>query len=463
VRRGLLPPLPRALLLGNILAVANMSAAPGAVSLRAPGDVALPSSPDDAPLVEPHLAVHPTDSKRLLAAAIVVPNGDFSATDCATFGSSDGGARWTRHDLGLKQCADPWVAILPDGTSVLSILDGEGSLVVYRSADAAATWTRTADLGASHDHETLAVDAGSRALYVLSVQATAEPASGRRRDSVFAARSDDGGRTFGPAARYFPGNLSMNTMNGAVLSDGSLAVSYTEYARPSETEAQAWLDPIRAMLVRSHDGGKTFASPTWIAEGCGRSFPELAADASAGGSRDRLYFLCNGKASGVTPMPDYERVMLWSSGDRGEHWSEAVTVAGGTGRSYVRNAMIAVNRDGVVGVSWYDGRNERNRTKQIFQCLDLYFAASFDGGRTFAPETRVSSASSCGDAPANGSAKYRWPAGGDYHGLVARDDGAFQVLWADSRDGRYRLRTAILEPSGAVNVPATAPPQKEKK
>ena len=459
---GLLTVLTRGLL-GNILVIANMSAAPGSVALRAPGDVALPSSPEDAPLVEPHLAVHPSDPKRLLAAAIVVPNGDFTQTDCAAFSSSDGGATWTRRDLGLKQCADPWVAILPDGISVLSVLDGEGSLLVYRSADAGATWTKTADLGAGHDHETLAVDASSGALYLLSAQASPEPSSGRRRDSVFAARSDDGGRTFGPPARYVPSNLSMNTMTGAVLSDGSLAVSYTEFARPSEKEGQVWLDPIRAMLVRSYDAGKAFASPTWIAEGCGRSFPELVADASAGGSRDRLYFLCNGRASGVSAMPDYERVMLWSSADRGERWSEPVTVAGGGGRSYVRNAMVAVNRDGVVGVSWYDGRNENNRTRQIFQCLDLYFAASFDGGKTFAPETRVSSESSCGDAPANGSAKYRWPAGGDYHGLVARADGAFQILWADSRDGRYRLRTATVETPGAANVPPTAPLQKEKK
>ena len=163
-------------------------------------------------------------------------------------------------------------------------------------------------------------------------------------------------------------------------------------------------------------------------------------------------------------MPDYERVMLWSSADRGETWSEAVTVTGGGARFSVRNAMVAVNKDGVVGVSWYDGRNERNRTKQMFQCLDLYFAASFDGGRTFAPETRVSTESSCGDSPDNGGAKYRWPAGGDYHGLVARSDGAFQILWADSRSGRYRLRTATVSPSGAVDAPATAPLlDKEKK
>jgi photosystem II stability/assembly factor-like uncharacterized protein len=446
----------------DILAIANMTALPtGSVSLR-DADRALPSSANDAPLIEPHLAAHPSDPKRLVAAAIVVSTPDFSRTDCATFSSRDGGATWARKDLGLQNCADPWVAVLPDGAAVLAVLEGEGSLLVYRSGDGGASWAKTADLGAGHDHETLALDAKSGALWVLSSQSTTEPASGERRDAVFAARSDDGGRTFAPPVRLFSNNLSMNTMTGAVLSDGSLAVSFTDYARPSEKDAQVWLDPTRSWLTRSYDG-KTFAAPTWVSDACGRSFPELAADASAGASRDRLYFVCNGRANGLSTMPDFERVAISSSGDRGERWSDPSAV-NSNARAYVRNTAIAVNKDGVVGVSWYDGRNEKNRTKQMFSCLDLYFAASFDGGRTFAPETRVSTESSCGDAPDNGAAKYRWPAGGDYHGLVARPDGAFQLLWADSRGGRYRLRTATLSPTGTVEAPATAPlHDKEKK
>ena len=446
----------------NILAMTNMSAGAGGSVAVLDADRALPSSPNDAPLIEPHLAAHPSDPQRLVAAAIVVSTPDFSRTDCATFRSSDGGATWARKDLGLKSCADPWVAVLPDGGAALAVLEGEGSLLVYRSGDGGASWTKTADLGAGHDHETLAVDPKSGALYVLSSQSATEPASGQRRDAVFAARSDDGGRTFAPPVRLFSNNLSMNTMTGAVLSDGSLAVSFTDYARPSEKDSQVWLDPIRAWLTRSYDR-KAFAAPTWISDACGRSFPELAADASGGPSRDRLYFVCNGRANGLSPMPDYERVAISSSGDRGERWSDPSAV-NSNARAYVRNTAVAVNKDGVVGVSWYDGRNERNRTKQMFQCLDLYFAASFDGGRTFAPETRVSTESSCGDSPDNGGAKYRWPAGGDYHGLVARSDGAFQILWADSRSGRYRLRTATVSPSGAVDAPATAPLlDKEKK
>jgi hypothetical protein len=380
-----------------------------------------------------------------------------SAFDCAVFASLNGGATWRRHDLGLTGCADPWVAVLRDGTAALSVLEGEDSLLVYRSADGGVTWSEPVNLGGGHDHETLAVDSRTGALFVVSVQSTTEKASGKHRNAVFVARSDDGGRTFGEPARVFPSNLSINTMTGVVLSDGALAVSFTDYSRPG-LAGSSWLDAGRSWLVSSSDGGKTFAAPVWVSQACGRSFPTLAADSSSGPFRDRLYWICNGRADGLTALPDYERIVASYSPDHGERWSNPVRVNSGSGsRPYVRTPMVAVNRDGVVGVSWYDARHERNRTKSIFQCLDLYFTASLDGGETFLPETRVSTQSGCADAPANGEARYRWPGGGDYHGLAARPDGLFQLVWADSRDGMYRLRTA------AVEVLARPSPEAERK
>ena len=106
---------------------------------------------------------------------------------------------------------------------------------------------------------------------------------------------------------------------------------------------------------------------------------------------------------------------------------------------------VAVNGEGVVGVTWYERRKEAGG-----ECQHVYFTASLDGGKTFLPEVRVSSAPSCPATPRNGRAGTRWPAGGDYSGLVAAADGTFHVLWADSRDGIYRLRTA------PITVKATA-------
>ncbi|MGH9367834.1 MAG: sialidase family protein [Thermoanaerobaculia bacterium] len=407
----------------------------------------------DAPLVEPHLSIDPRNADHWLAGAIVISKPDLSAMDCAALATFDGGKTWRRRDLGWSDCADPWTAVLADGTGVLAVL-ADDKLLVYRSPDGGRTWPfPPVSLGGGHDHETLVLDrtdgepAGS--LYVLSVQSTTEKTTGKRRDAVFVARSDDGGRSFREPTRVVPSNLSFNTMTGAVLSDGTLAVSFSDYERRGPS-GPVWLASGRSWLLISADGGATFSAPLWISGACGRSFPSLVADESRGPGRDRLYWVCNGRADGLTPNPDYERILVQFSADRGESWSEPLSINVGSGRRpYVRTAAMAVDRDGIVGVSWYDGRNEREKIKSIFQCTDLFFAASRDGGKTFLPEVRVSTQAGCADSPGNGKARYRWPAGGDYSGLAARPDGGFQLLWADSRDGMYRLRTSTVRVVGA--------------
>ncbi len=400
------------------------------------------------PLVEPHLSVDARSANHWLVGVIAVSKADLSETDCVALATFDEGMSWSRHDLGLKECADPWTVILSDGTAILSVLSGE-ELQVYRSADGGKTWNEPpVALEQGHDHETLVVDRtdGPRrgSLYVLSVQSAVEPATEKPRNAVFVARSDDGGRTFVKPTRVFPGNLGFNTLTGAVLADGTLAVSFADYQRPSP-EGTVWLERGRAWLLLSRDGGRTFSAPMWICEDCGRSFPVLAADESRAAFRDRLYWLCNGRSDGLTQTPDFERILLHRSADLGEKWSEAVGVNSGSGRRpYMRTAAVAVDGSGAVGVTWYDGRNEKLKIKTVFECLDVYFAVSQDGGASFLPEARVSSQSGCADTPANGTARYRWPAGGDYSGLAARPGGGFQLLWSDSRNGVYQLRTSTV-------------------
>jgi hypothetical protein len=127
-------------------------------------------------------------------------------------------------------------------------------------------------------------------------------------------------------------------------------------------------------------------------------------------------------------------------------WSAPAIINPGQGPA--QTAAVAVNRDGVVGVSWYDGRGDPRGYRRDSRCQHVYFAASLDGGRTFLPDVRISSAENCSDTPANGEAGRRWKAGGEYHGLAATADGRFHLLWADSRDGIYQLRTASVRVDG---------------
>ena len=86
----------------------------------------------------------------------------------------------------------------------------------------------------------------------------------------------------------------------------------------------------------------------------------------------------------------------------------------------------------------------------------LYLAASLDGGGTFLPEVKVSTAENCPDTPQNAEAGRRWVAGGDYFGLAAAAEGSFRLLWADSRDGIYQLR------SSSVRVVDSSTPRAEE-
>ena len=131
---------------------------------------------------------------------------------------------------------------------------------------------------------------------------------------------------------------------------------------------------------------------------------------------------------------------------------------------------VAVNRDGVLGVSWYDTRHAPSRF-----AFHQYFAASFDGGETFTSPIQVSGALSeplgSGNlvpAPVTFSgtegelrvalisAASRWVNGGDYMGLTTSSDGHFHPVWADARSGAYQVYTAAIRiVDGPPAPPAT--------
>lgn len=118
------------------------------------------------PLIEPHLAAHPTNARHLLAAVTVVGNSKepFGLEQrCATLLSLDGGSTWVRHEFPVEGCGDPWVAITPAGEALFVAMSmrpyPSGSekrsteLVVFRSADGGRTWAESPwRLDWRHDH-----------------------------------------------------------------------------------------------------------------------------------------------------------------------------------------------------------------------------------------------------------------------------------------------------------------------
>jgi hypothetical protein len=405
---------------------------------------------ENRPLVEPHLAAHPSKPNHLLAATIV---GDAARTwgdtqICASFLSIDGGQQWARHDFAIAECGDPWVAITPAGDAVFIALgkhvalpdQSRGGLVVFHSADGGFTWDdKPVGLGTGHDHPTIAIDTSSsaRANWVYVVSGRGVRVDNHQRWSVFIARSMDGGRTFGEPVTVVPSNLNLNAEVPVVLSDGTLIASFGDFQRNVDNGARGrgMLDRRREWMLRSTDGGKTFSSPLFASEACGMGWSSFAADTSSGSFRDRLYFACKEKSG--------QAIVVNASADRSEIWTDPLrTDADSTVTTIARRdePALAVNSAGVVAMAWIETHEQAHAF-----CQQVRVTASLDGGRTFLPSRRVSDAESCPDSAANGAAYGRWSRGGDYFGLAATADGVFHVLWSDARDKVFQLWTATVD------------------
>lgn len=416
-------------------------------------DTAVRGDRTGTPHVEPYVTVGP--GGELLAGAIVAsPVRDEGPWHCAVFRSDDDGEAWSRHAFPMRGCVDPWVLFTADGgalfTGIEVLEEPEGvrrlHLVLFRSPDGGRTWPiDPASLGRAFDHELLAADrSGGRrhGTVYLAAQRTRERGGGASARQVVVLRSRDHGRSFETAARLRPFGLPLRPTGLEVLSDGRVVVTIHD-RRPDARDGPG---SRRAWSMTSDDGGRTFSRPRFVTGICGPSdvfpgYPYLAADGSDGPFRDRLYHACI--RTGV------DGVALSVSDDAGRSWSDPVRVdpPPGEGPSHARTPMLAVDGRGVVGVAWYDRRLDPDRA-----CQDVFFTASTDGGRTFAPPLRVSSRTSCPGTAGNGRAGESWPMGGDYSSLAALPGGGFHLLWADSRGGVFQLRQARLE------VPVTAGP-----
>ncbi|WP_142784689.1 hypothetical protein [Changchengzhania lutea] len=121
--------------------------------------------------------------------------------------------------------------------------------------------------------------------------------------------------------------------------------------------------------------------------------------------------------------------MAYKDGDS-TIWSKPIKVTDSLSHTPLMSS-IAVNSNGVIGVSWFDNRNDATK-----KCYDMYFSFSDDGGKSFSNDYRITEMSSCPDIEKNAEAVSRWKRGGDYHGLKT-DGQNFHVVWPDARDGVF--------------------------
>lgn len=369
------------------------------------------------PLVEPHVSAHPGANDHLLIAAMVVTdvNNPYESCQLVSFVSNDGGLQWTEtvHDWWGY---DPWTAISPEGKTIMSWIGNKGHFSDYypirffSSDDGGITWNDQVQvIEGNHDGTKLASKHND--FYFTTVQFRDDMGA-----DVLLLRKN-GEKDFTIVGRIDGKSERLNFCEPVVLSDGHVVVPYSLQDRklwvrvfnPSEDKLG---DPV---LVSLHPNS--------------RGYSRMMADNSGESAfRDRIY---HARAT--------ERgVIMNFSADMGYTWSldTRIDLFPKEFKSKAGVVSIAVNRSGVLGVSWiesYDGLKDGS--------FDMYFTVSDDGGLSFQRPVRITQQSTNPFTAQNADVANKFTGGGHYLGLASRHDGSFQLVWSDSRSGLFELQT----------------------
>ncbi len=206
----------------------------------------------------------------------------------------------------------------------------------------------------------------------------------------------------------------------------------------------------RLIMSKSTDDGRSWKSATIDDGGLAcipcLTIPETAIDHKTGA----IYVAFELSESSLPNPRDDRNIFFMSSTDGGETWSRRLKVNDDNDPNRTPNydqfiPGISVAANGRIDIAWYDmrtdgwynpnGRGDTGRRDQT--CWDVYMASSFDGGRTFGRNVRVS------DRTMNQNSGFALNLAYDLRapiGVVSTDTATY-VTWPDSRNGTFGLPT----------------------
>lgn len=399
--------------------------------------------------------------------------------------SSDGGKNWDlalTNDSGIHS-GDPACTFGADGSAYFTAIErlesGSQRLLVFRSKDAGKTWSPPTILigsGIVVDRPYVVADQSASSyqgrVYVYSL-ITHRTVDGENSGYHIALwRSRDGGLTYeGPIVRT-PNKFAHHPANGVVVSDGTLICLVAELDSQKRNDGYVGSQYRKAdvpngtmKVIVSRDGGSSIEPAFKISEvykdwrSQSSTIPSLAADVASRQFKDRVYAAWADGRYGRT------QILVSHSSDKGKTWSKPQIVNDdqptmGDGPDNFM-PVVAVNRDGVVAVMWYD---RRDNPQSLGYSVRL--SASLDGGETWQPSVRVSEVPKTvetenwvitGTALRRGGAhslilrRFEWVAGGHTAGMAADLNGVFHPFWVDNRTGVSQIWTAPVVVKGIVN------------
>jgi hypothetical protein len=485
-------------LLGILLITADTVVYAQPLKIKVGLNVHVSSAHANSPLGEIWLSADAKDPNHLLGCGIVY-SPEENRRWTAIYLSTDRGKTWkmTLETKKWADSADPACAIGPGGAAhhitIATRYPEPYVLAAYRSADGGATWEELHGLAMKHqgvDRESIVADQtggkyNGRVYIVGESSVRTTDGSKPPTNGMGMWVSEDGGKTFqthlkmvSPDNRY-----TLGVGNSVVMSDGTVATVFGELKNSTgKTTEKNRPDYAIAILnyFTSADGGESIDKATKIDDfwmswppATVHVTPSIDADPGSAAFKDRLYVTFSDERSGRS------EIYFSISSDKGKTWSHPVVIsddqawAKGKGPNNFLPS-VAANKDGVVGVMWYDRRDHPDNMG-----WDVRFRASMDGGETWLSSVKVSeqpnlwtdstflftSANALGggtggytrrdpSAPGpitiNVSMQGRQFNAGDYANLVADAGGMFHAFWIDNRTGKSQIWTAPITVNGAA-------------
>lgn len=405
-------------------------------------------SNEAGPQSETSIAIDPSKPSRLVAGS-----NEIFRLPMRGYYSGDAGSSWTGVDLplplpirtnGYDFGSDPSVAWDTHGNvyySYIVVFFGAGygvvgsEMAVARSSDGGGTWKATyfdfqTNEGTFVDKPMITVDTSSTSPRKNTIYVGFDHIGGNKRNAVFVSSSTDGGVTFSTPAQASEignGNNGGIGANPYVSPNGDVHVAWQDYAHSTVATST------------STDGGATWGSTVTIAQTSvpfslalpsissrgALLYPSCDSDVSAGAYRGTLY--CSWWNGTLSAGAD---VFVSRSTDDGTTWSTPRRVNDVVAGDQYYQWLAVDPVTGAIDLSWYDTRLDSSRLS-----VNVYFAYSANGGATFSPNVRVSTASSNEESGTNIDTGNQY---GDYEGLDAYG-GVAHPVWTDHR--------ATLDPS----------------
>ncbi len=359
--------------------------------------------------------------------------------------SQDAGATWKQSfvpNIGGFNLGDGVVAADTKGNFYYAMIGfdiNNRSLVsVSRSLDGGKTWLRPVDGSTSaggrddfQDKEWIAIDRSPKSRFKDNVYLSWTRFPATSTTKIMFAASRNRGKKFQPPLVVGQAIDNNSAIQGSMVTTGPNGEVYVVW---NDRSLVGLFGSVLIRFTRSTDGGKTFSTPTTIAKFTnpaypangvfsGNPFPSIAVDINSA-NQGNIYVVYAGRSENI---PDRADVFLVGSKDGGNTWSEQVKLNDDKSIAEQILPSIAVTDDGAVAASWYDRRNDLTN----LSLLDVYATVSKDGGKTFSPNKRITTANwPLIPTPLDLRAGYH----GDYSQLATMGN-KFLFNWGDDRNG----------------------------